>query len=100
MVLLKVLEKKEYGQYVIEDKDEKRYTFIFEFYGTKDPEVGDSLYLDEKYLNRNWADFAQPYALSAEERDLKFKAPNETKEDFGAVHYQDGTKVLVKRIYG
>ena len=100
MVLVTILEKKEYGEFVIQDDKKQKYSFIFEFYGLEQPQVGDALYLDEKYLNRNWEGFAQPYAFSAEERDLNFKAPNETREDFGAVHYKDGRKVLVKRIYG
>ena len=101
MILLRVEEIKEFGKYRLSDKQKNEYEIVFQFFGNIKIEKGDKVYLDEKYLDKHWSNFAQPFTFTTfEEEELKRKL-NFTEKDFILV-YKNNTneEILLKRVYG
>ena len=101
MILLNVVEVKQFGRYVLEDEKKNQYSLSFQFFGSDNLSKGDKVYLDEKYLDKTWENFSQPYVFSAIKEDLVKKVDNFDDSEFISVYYTSNKNTAtLKRIYG
>lgn len=99
MVELKIIEIRQYGQYILEDLQGKRHSLILEFYCNAKIAVGDKIIMHASLLDKSSQNFVQPYAFG-ELKDNHGRDGKSLKEDeLIALHTKDGDYIL-KRIYG
>ena len=101
MILLNVIGFERYGILVLSDDKKNIYKLAFQFFNDFKIQKGDKIYLNEKYLDKNWENFAQPYAFSYTNEDLLKKDKNFSEIDFITLYIAKTKKeILLKRIYG
>lgn len=95
MKVFNIVNVGEFGKFSLAQKDSKVvHSLIMEFYGIPAPEVGDSILINEKLLDKNYEGYAQPYAFKLDGGAIR----NEDTEKI-AVHKQ-GKNYVLKRVYG
>ncbi len=95
MKVFNIVNVGEFGKFSLAQKDSKAvHSLIMEFYGIPAPEVGDSILINEKLLDKNYEGYAQPYAFKLDGGAIR----NEDTEKI-AVHKQ-GKNYVLKRVYG
>ena len=53
MIKLKIIEKDEYSNYVLEDKNCKKYEVNINFIGIEEPKIGTIIYINKSILDEN-----------------------------------------------
>lgn len=89
MIKVKLIEKDEYANYVLEDKDGKRYEININFMGIEKPEVGTIIYIPESVIKEN---VSLNYGIAGQE---KISDDNEII----MLSYEDN-KIYLQRYYG
>lgn len=99
---LKIIKKKEHNEFILqESKSKKEYSIILGFYGINNPEVNDTIFLDNSLLDSNNEWFSQPYTF-----EIINKKTNSKKDNMGlkkidlALFISKNKKYILKRIYG
>ncbi len=97
MEALKILEIGKYNSYVLEEiHSKKRYNLILEFYGIKNPEVGDSIIINSKLLDPKFEGYCQPYAFESCKKSLS-EFGEETEY---IVLHSKNEDIVLQRVYG
>ncbi len=96
MMLFTIKEKKQFGEYVLINKQGKSQSLMLEFYNMKEPAIGDKIYMDASLLNRNSVNFVQPYAF---EPIRENETENISDKDIAGLHTKT-EHIALKRIYG
>jgi hypothetical protein len=99
MTKLTIKEINKFNEYVLEDKDKNNYSLIMEFYDVQKPEVGDTLLLHENLLNKNSAEYSQPYSFGALDNKCGREKSLLTETEIIGLQYKN-KKIMLKRIYG
>ena len=96
MAELKIYNINDYKYTLVDEKNKKGYTLIFEFYNTPKVSIGDKICMDAKLLDVTYPGYAQPYAFEC----VEVNEINKTrKEDYAILKTKQGT-FLLKRLYG
>lgn len=95
MEKLKVIDIKEYGEYLFENEKGEKLSLILEFYGVGNLEINDKLLINKKLLDRSSELFVQPYAFTRyDESDSRL-----IEEDIAGM-IKGGKHIALKRVYG
>ena len=97
MVTLRVLNKKQNKYLLVDEKHNVVHDLFFEFHGIEMPNVGDTIELDERLLDKTFEGFAQPYAFEPVKHKSEYDERN--KIDYAILNIL-GKDVLLRRIYG
>lgn len=62
MINCKITKCLDFGSYQIQ-YGKKECVLVMEFYGVDTPKIGDELRVPEILLDKNWENYAQPYAF-------------------------------------
>ena len=93
---LKIVKENDYNEYVLKNnKDNKEYKLILEFYGIDKPKVGDVIIISDKLIEPNNEWYSQPYVF---ELSSKVDKNIEKINLLGLI--SQGKKYILKRIYG
>lgn len=88
MIILKVVEKDEYANYILKDNDGKKYEVNINFMNMEKPKVGTIIYIDELVLAENVSlNYGKPDGDLTEEKELM-------------IIVQGEEKIYLKRYYG
>ena len=88
MIKLKIVEKDEYANYILEDNEGKKYEVNINFMNLEKPKVGTIIYIDESVLAENVSlNYGKPDGDLTEEKELMI------------ITY-GGEKIYLKRYYG
>ena len=95
-----VVEKiEECGLFQLKNNNGETISLGMEFYGA-DVKVGDKIFISKRYLDKNWKGYCQPYAFSAEPKDL-ISGDCENDEEYILLSpLGQVKKIMLKRIYG
>ena len=101
MIILSVVAIKDFGVYSLRDEKGIEYDLSLQFFGNVKIEIGDKFCLNEKYLNKSWPNFAQPYAFARYERKVFEKSKDLSDIEFIRIQKNDTKEIiLLKRVYG
>ena len=88
MIKLKIIEKDEYANYVLENSKEKKYEVNINFMGIE-PKIGNTIFIEESLLKEN---VSLNFGIVESDKDIK--------EDELIVLLDNDSKIYLQRFYG
>lgn len=100
MVTLEVLKKNENDEYLLKErKTGKKFSLVFVFYDSAQPEMGDVIVLHESLLDRKSNNFCQPYYFGGLENSFGRESEILGDDELLYLHCKD-KQMIFKRLYG